>query len=780
MKNSLLVTRYLSIVVIIVIAITVNQNCTAVALPSGGAPSAALVDTPRFSIPFVANENNYICWAIYFGIHPQATKGLDPLLGENEVPPPPPTFDIRFGGPCGSGSCGQYLDFRPFTNPTQIDTFKVSFKADDVWGFPFIFSWANLSTYYNGSVRFKMDVSGSVFNIDMKAQNSYTILSLPPADPPLSLYYAYIIAEGPIPGATLPLVSTYGLGNGGFQAIVNTPGGVIASGSGTSAVTATTNVWFEYGPTKTYGTSTTPQSVPDGSHLNVSSPFDPTSLPMDTRIHFRAVAQNALGTFYGGDRVVSHGTPPAEVSSDTTKYRTATYRDWADAKDQKNKRKAVKPQNDKVEFEFSVMCDSPHIKRLEFEVSLGVIIDGAVFNPQSTPPSTISGRDAGGPKGYKKLICIWADTLSSGQKVTIHGYAFSKGILQTVKGYRWLRNISDTHPVVPAAQTINFTKNIPKFPMPNLDNVGEDIFGGVSQTPVVITVSSTDDPKGAHTVYHSKYSDVVKSLVKEGKAGDLYHTKAPHCLDTFDKNGGDIKKKQKSLPPDKHNNILFAEQLTLKLNIAASDSGIFPPGLGDLIFDDGGTGTLNGKTIRAIADSVDKYLGCNGDVANTEDSSYFFKLDSLINVAFAGPMDTTSWSGGKVFCSGVRMLMDVPYLHHNPAAVPRIDFARGPGMIYTQPSVFALRQNYPNPFNPTTTIEFTLAQDALVTLKIYNTLGQEVATLIHNELMDEGMQDVEFDASSLSSGVYYYRITAQEVKNGHSLFTSVKKMLLLK
>ena len=101
------------------------------------------------------------------------------------------------------------------------------------------------------------------------------------------------------------------------------------------------------------------------------------------------------------------------------------------------------------------------------------------------------------------------------------------------------------------------------------------------------------------------------------------------------------------------------------------------------------------------------------------------------------------------------------------------------------PAAFALHQNYPNPFNPTTTIQFELANQSLVTLKIYNTLGQEVAELIHSELMDEGMQEAEFDATHLSSGVYFYRLTVEPVTDdegflvGHS-FVSVKKMLFVK
>ena len=88
-------------------------------------------------------------------------------------------------------------------------------------------------------------------------------------------------------------------------------------------------------------------------------------------------------------------------------------------------------------------------------------------------------------------------------------------------------------------------------------------------------------------------------------------------------------------------------------------------------------------------------------------------------------------------------------------------------------SEYRLEQNYPNPFNPTTTIRFNLQSRTDVTLKIYNMLGQEVATLINRQSMSQGSHLVNFDATGLSSGVYLYRLVAGD-------FVSQKMMTLIK
>jgi hypothetical protein len=97
------------------------------------------------------------------------------------------------------------------------------------------------------------------------------------------------------------------------------------------------------------------------------------------------------------------------------------------------------------------------------------------------------------------------------------------------------------------------------------------------------------------------------------------------------------------------------------------------------------------------------------------------------------------------------------------------------GSVHTNaglPSIFLLEQNYPNPFNPSTTIHYELPRASHVTLTVYNTLGQIVRELVDGEI-DAGQHDVQFNGSGLSSGVYFYRIQAED-------YVAIKRLLILR
>ena len=94
------------------------------------------------------------------------------------------------------------------------------------------------------------------------------------------------------------------------------------------------------------------------------------------------------------------------------------------------------------------------------------------------------------------------------------------------------------------------------------------------------------------------------------------------------------------------------------------------------------------------------------------------------------------------------------------------------GMDVLKPEAFVLKQNYPNPFNPTTNINFTVNKPSHIELIVYNQLGQKVATLVNDQLLT-GNYKVTWDASKMSSGIYFYRISADN-------HTQTHKMILLK
>ena len=160
------------------------------------------------------------------------------------------------------------------------------------------------------------------------------------------------------------------------------------------------------------------------------------------------------------------------------------------------------------------------------------------------------------------------------------------------------------------------------------------------------------------------------------------------------------------------------------------------------------------------------YLPVSGDSAELAGTIYFTtgpNWDDTDPVK----LDTAKWPPATIlelvdlfalqiipeFCRGALEVKDVPQ-----ASIPEN---------------YSLSQNYPNPFNASTVIRFSLKQDTEVNLVVYNTLGQKVATLIEDRPMTHGSYEVTWDASRVSSGIYFYRIKADD-------FTEVKKMVLLK
>jgi uncharacterized delta-60 repeat protein len=158
-------------------------------------------------------------------------------------------------------------------------------------------------------------------------------------------------------------------------------------------------------------------------------------------------------------------------------------------------------------------------------------------------------------------------------------------------------------------------------------------------------------------------------------------------------------------------------------------------------------------TIKYNPAGVVEWMATNGSGGGNSDEPRAITLDKNENVVVTG-----SGSG-----TGLYYFVTVKYIQ-GPNAVEQTD--------ETIPKDFALYQNYPNPFNPSTTIHFELPKETHVTLKVYNMLGQEMMTLV-NENKDVGRYEVKFNASTLSSGVYYYRLVAGQ-------FMETKKLILIR
>ncbi len=263
------------------------------------------------------------------------------------------------------------------------------------------------------------------------------------------------------------------------------------------------------------------------------------------------------------------------------------------------------------------------------------------------------------------------------------------------------------------------------------------------------------------------------------------HTDSSRCFDFIVDGRGNMHPfvgELKNPHVKKHNNHLLGEVHALKLAVVANDSGVTQPdtgtALGDLIYNDPVNlgDPANGMTIRNFLHFVDSALTYCGHFTAAD----YFKFDtsvSRINRAFDGPYVAVSFK--PLVLAGTNPLP--PFLHPNPAATPLLARRMNISSLDEEPSAIELYQNYPNPFNPTTTIEFTLSHASIVTLKIYNLLGQEVATVFDGTAMDQGEKSVEFDANRLASGVYFYRIIARNLDGGSQISQeAVKRMVVIK
>ncbi|HQY20793.1 MAG TPA: T9SS type A sorting domain-containing protein [Ignavibacteria bacterium] len=153
--------------------------------------------------------------------------------------------------------------------------------------------------------------------------------------------------------------------------------------------------------------------------------------------------------------------------------------------------------------------------------------------------------------------------------------------------------------------------------------------------------------------------------------------------------------------------------------------------------------------------NVNNWMPDNGSPALSGSSFNNPNLNGFENVTFRGAFGSVNWS--------------LEWAQFNPREYNIIGISQISSVI---PERFTLDQNYPNPFNPSTTINFSLPNSGLVSLKVYDISGKEIANLV-NENLTVGTYEYKFNAASLSSGIYFYTLKSDNI-------TETKKMLLVK
>ena len=219
----------------------------------------------------------------------------------------------------------------------------------------------------------------------------------------------------------------------------------------------------------------------------------------------------------------------------------------------------------------------------------------------------------------------------------------------------------------------------------------------------------------------------------------------------------------------------------LKFVSATSDSFVGSPLTFDSVAVTNGWNLIGSLSLPFAVSSItsnppgmvtSKFFGYTGSYKTTDTlypgKGYWVKVNN------AGTLILSSGSSASLAKNISNSRIRIIPTSEMPPSPPKED-----GTPSDLPKEFALEQNYPNPFNPTTTLRYDLPTDSKVTLKIFNVLGQTVATLTDG-IVSAGYQSAEWNATNVASGVYFYRIEATSVTNPSKIFTQVKKMVLMK
>ncbi len=466
---------------------------------------------------------------------------------------------------------------------------------------------------------------------------------------------------------------------------------------------------------------------------------------------FGGLQQSNIALYHNGEVPTSivHVAAVGRGTSDSLLYRTLVQDSLTP--------KAVKKKNVRNKFCATITNASSGTR------------DGLIVKfSQTTSVTSCDSLPTFAPVDAGKTWTFSGGTIPPGHSVVICGIG-SQGRIIRIQSYQWKSGaVADKslRSTVPPPDTL-------LLPMPNFGNVRDDIFrfGGFGDTGMVVGIARLDSPKAYGWIRITKGSNAQSFFPQAGRPRPFDTLKWPPFRAFV--------KQQKNLKASKYTNHLSAETAALKIAIAGSRLQILPIGLGELVYADTNGNPLNGLMLKEIVRRADSALT---HWRRFSDTAIYTNLDTTIrhiNCAFAGPIDTSSWGIG-LSLKGVKTPLDVGFIHSS-GAMPEITQPYAVEVL--TPEQYGLYQNYPNPFNPATTIRFDLPDQAIVTLKVYNILGQEVAVLFDHEMLDEGTHEAEFIAGTLASGVYFYRISAQSMVDDQAAdrtYKSIRKMMILK
>ena len=183
------------------------------------------------------------------------------------------------------------------------------------------------------------------------------------------------------------------------------------------------------------------------------------------------------------------------------------------------------------------------------------------------------------------------------------------------------------------------------------------------------------------------------------------------------------------------------------------------------------TASVTGNDVKLLWETATETNNSGFSIERKSDNSQF------IEVGFVPGFGTTSEPKSYSFNDQNLRTGEYTYRLKQIDFDGTVNFSDEVSVDVIAPAEFSLDQNYPNPFNPSTKITFSLAADSKVSLKVFDVIGQEVASLINQDL-SAGVHNYTFNATGINSGVYFYRIEATGV-NGTE-FVDVKKMILVK